>query len=456
MTRQFRITLLFTSALSLLLAIRVTPSAALEIKRETLKNGAIVLISEQHSLPMVTVAIAFDGGARRDPPGKDGLASLTARCLTLGTKDMDAADFNRKVDFMGSSVSVDASEDFAEAGITSLKHYEDDTLALLAAVLRSPALRDEDILRKRAEMVAAIKSAEQDPGYVAGAAFRKFLFGDRPYGHPPEGTADSVSRLTPDDVRSFYHQHYRLGSAVIAVVGDVTADAIKAELDKDLPGPTGTVAPQTPPSPLVVPPGIHVKMINRNVAQANLILGSPGLARSSPDYYRFKVMDYILGSGGFASRLMKTVRSKAGLAYSISSGAEAGTFVGSFQIVLETKNVSTNQALMLIIEQLKEIRDKPVTDDELSSAKKFLIGSFPLNLDRQSAIADYLLTLQIYNLGLDYIDRYPKYIEAVTREDVQQVARKFIHPDAMILVAVADQSQAKIDVDALQRAARGE
>jgi len=166
-------------------------------------------------------------------------------------------------------------------------------------------------------------------------------------------------------------------------------------------------------------------------------------------------MDYILGEGGFASRLMKVVRSKAGLAYSISSGAGAGEFTGSFRVVLETKNQSANQALNLIIGQLKEIRDKPVTDQELSSAKKFLIGSFPLNLDRQSSIADYLLTLQLYNLGLDYTDRYPARIEAVTKDDVQQVARKYIHPDAMILVAVTDKDQAKIDDAALQKAASG-
>jgi len=443
------------AAIAAALTFKVTPSAALEIKRETLSNGAILLVSSQNALPMVTMAIGFDAGARRDPPGKPGLASLTASCLTLGTKDLSEEDFDRKVDFMGSTVSVDASEDFAEAGMTSLKRYEHDTLALLASQLQAPALRDEDILRKRAEIVAGIESAQQDPGYVAEVAFRKLLFGDQPYGHPPEGTADSVSHLTPDDVRKFYHQYYRLGSAVIAVVGDVDDDQIKAELEHDLPGPTGTVAPQTPPPPPVVAPGIHVTVINRDVAQANLILGAAGIARANPDYYRFQVMDYILGEGGFASRLMKVVRSKAGLAYSISSGAEAGEFTGSFRVVLETKNESANQALNLIFGQLKEIRDKPVADQELSSAKKFLIGSFPLNLDRQSSIADYLLTLQLYNLGLDYTERYPARIDAVTKDDVQQVARKYIHPDAMILVAVTDKDQAKIDADALQKAASG-
>jgi zinc protease len=434
--------------------ILLTPKvcSALEIERTTLSDGAVLLVSEQHSLPMVTIIVAFDAGARRDPAGKAGLASLTARCLTLGTMAMTAAEFNRKVDFMGSSVTVGASEDFAEAGMTSLKRYQHDTLALMASVLRAPALRDEDIIRKRGEIVAEIQSAQQEPGYVASVAFRKQLFGDTPYGHPPEGTVDSVDRLTPDDVRDFYAKYYRMGSAVIAVVGDVKANEIKAELEKELAEPSGKVAPQAAPPAPAVPPGVHLIAINRNVAQANLILGSAGIARSNPDFYRFKVMDYILGSGGFASRLTKVVRSKAGLAYSISSGALAGIFVGSFRIVLETKNRSANEALRLIFQQLRDIREKPVSSQELAAAKKFLIGSFPLSLDRQSSIADYLLMTELYHLGVDYMNTYKTRIAEVSIADVQKVAQKYIHPDAMLLVAVANQSEAKIDVDALQRA----
>jgi zinc protease len=420
-----------------------------------LKNGAVLLVSEQHQLPMVTMAIAFDAGSRRDPKGKAGLSALTASCLTLGTKELNAAQFNQKVDFMGSSVSVSAGPDYAEAGFTSLKKYQDDTLHLLAAALTEPGLRDADITRKRDERVAAIKANEEQPSYVAGVTFRKALFGDTPYGHPSEGTADSVAKLAPADVRAFYHEYYKMGGAVIAVVGDVKPEEIKAKLEKEFATLGGSVPPQAEPPALSVAPGIHPTLINRNVVQATLILGSGGIARANPDFYRVQVMNYILGAGGFASRLMKVVRSKSGLAYGISSGFEAGRFPGSFTVVTQTKNRSSNEALRLILQQLREIQEHPVSNAEMASAKRYLVGSFPLKIDRQSSIASFMLQVELYGLGLDYADRYPKLIDAVTKADVQRVAQKYLHPDAMLLVAVANQGEAKINVAELQKVASG-
>lgn len=438
-----------------LIAAFAAPAGALEIKRSVLANGAVLLISEQHQLPMVTVTIAFDAGARRDPAGKAGLASLTASSLTLGTKDLSATQFNQKVDFMGSSVSVGAGTDYAQASFTSLNKYEDATLDLLAAALTGPALSDAEITRKRDERVAAIKAEEEQPDYVAGVAFQKALYGNTPYGHPSAGTAESVAKLTPQDVRDFYHAHYKIGGAVIAVVGDVKADEVKARLEKAFDALKGTVPPQAVPPAPDVAPGIHPTLVDRSVVQATIIMGSGGIARSNPDYYRLQVMNYILGGGGFASRLMKIVRSKNGLAYGISSGFDAGKFTGSFAVNTQTKNKSTNEALQLIVEQLRDMQEHPVSDAELASAKKYLIGSFPLKLDRQSSIASFILQVELYGLGLDYADRYPKLIQAVTKDDILRVARKYVHPDALILVAVANQAQAAINVAKLKRVAEG-
>lgn len=438
-----------------LIAALAAPALALEIKRSVLPDGAVLLVSEQHQLPMVTMTIAFDAGARRDPQGKAGLASLTASCLTLGTKELSAAQFNQQVDFMGSTVAVGTGQDYAEASFTSLAKYQDATLRLLAAALTEPALSDSEITRKRDENVAAIKADEEQPDYVAGVAFRKALFGDTPYGHPGEGTAESVAKLTPQDVREFYRAHYKIGDAVIAVVGDVKAGEVKAKLEKALDSLKGSVAAQTEPPAPSVAEGIHPTLINRSVVQATIILGSGGIARSNPDYYRLQVMNYILGGGGFASRLMKVVRSKAGLAYGISSGFEAGKFAGSFAVDTQTKNGSSNETLQLILEQLRDIQQHPVTDAELASAKKFLIGSFPLKLDRQSSIASFMLQVELYGLGLDYAERYPTLIQSVTKADIQRVAREYLHPDALVLVAVANQTEAAINLANLKRVAAG-
>lgn len=422
----------------------VPDSHALEIKRMMLSNGAVLLVSEAHQLPMVTLSIAFDAGARRDPKGKEGLAELTARCLSQGTRQLTAPEFDQKVDFMGSSVGINAGRDYATAGMTTLKKYQAETLKLLAGILLEPGLRNADIERKRAEQIAGIKAAEEQPGYTAEVAFTRQIFGDSPYGHPDAGYAESVGKLTNDDVRNFYRDHYKLGGAVIAVVGDLNPDEIKASLEKLLTGLPGTVAPQTEPTMPKIPAGVHLHLIDRNVAQANLVIGFGGVARSNPDYYRLQVMNYILGGGGFSSRLMRVVRSKGGLAYSISSGFEPGKYPGSFAIVLQTKNQSASKAIDLILQQLREIQEKPVTDAELDGAKRFLIGSFPLKIDHQSAIAGFIQQLELYGLGLDYADRYPKLIGAVTRDDVLKVAREYLHPDAVTLVAVANQSEAKI------------
>lgn len=442
-------------ASAFLIAALAAPARALEIKRSVLPDGAVLLVSEQHQLPMVTMTIAFDAGARRDPAGKAGLAALTASCLTLGTKELSAAQFNQQTDFMGSSIAVSAGRDYAQASFTSLKKYQDDTLHLLAAALTEPALSDSEITRKRDERVAAIKAAEEQPDYVAGVAFSKALFGDTPYGHPDGGTAESVAKLTPQDVREFYRAQYKLGGAVIAVVGDVKAGEIKAKLQQALDALKGSVAAQAEPPAPSVAEGIHPTLINRSVVQATIILGSGGIARSNPDYYRLQVMNYILGGGGFASRLMKVVRSKAGLAYGISSAFDAGKFAGSFAVNTQTKNKSSNETLQLILEQLRDIQQHPVSDAELASAKKFLIGSFPLKLDRQGSIASFMLQVELYGLGLDYAERYPKLIDAVTKADIQRVAQKYLHPDALVLIAVANQAAAAINVANLKRVAAG-
>jgi zinc protease len=420
---------------------------ALEVKRIKLDNGMIVLVSPQHNLPMVTAAIAFDAGARRDPKGKEGLAHLCADSLMEGTSKMSADELNRKVDFLGSSMDVGAGSDYATASFTSLKRYWRDTLKLLSGVLTDPGLRDADIARKQAEQIAGLKAAEEEPDYVAQITFLKDVFGQgAPYGHLPDGTVDTVQKLSAQDVHSFYHEFYRPEAAVAAVVGDISEDEVVKALGEELAPLKGEVAAQKAPENPPLAAGAHLTAINRDVAQANIVLGFDGIARSNPDYYKLQVMNYILGGGGFASRLVKEVRSKAGLVYSIASYFQAALFPGSFQVVLETKNKSANQAIAMVLEQMRRIQESPVSDAELESAKKFLVGSFPLKLDTQNSIVQFLLQVQIYGLGLDYIDRYPGYIRAVTKEDVQRVARQYLHPDSYVLVAVANQSEAGIKV----------
>ena len=432
----------------LALNLFATSANALDIKRTTLSNGAVLLVSEQHLLPMVTLAIAFDAGSRRDPKGKEGLAELTANSLTQGTKDLTATEFDQKSDFMGSEISVGAGRDSAEASFTCLKKYEDQTLGLLVQTLTDPGLRPADIERKRAEMVAAINAEEESPHYVAQVTFTKKLFGDdHPYGHPAEGFKDTTSKLTAQDVINFYHDYYKMGGAIIAVAGDVTTDEIKDKLEKEFAALKGTVPQQPAPPAPTVAPGLHPILIDQNVAQANVVLGFGGVERSNPDYYKLQVMNHILGGGGLTSRLMREVRSKKGLVYGIGSAFDAGKFPGSFVAMLQTKNKSANEAIAATLEQLRAMQEQPVTDDELSGTKKYLIGSFPLKFDTLGKIDSFMLQVELYGLGLDYPDRYPKLVGDVTKDDVQASAKKYLHPDGALLVVVANQQEAAIKLD---------
>jgi len=432
------------------LSLFATRANALDMKRVTLSNGAVLLVSEQHLLPMVTFAIAFDAGSRRDPKGKEGLADLTADSLTQGTTDLTATEFNQKVDFMGSEVSVGAGRDTADASFTSLKKYEDQTLSLLAQILTNPGLRPADIERKRAELVASINAEEESPHYVAEVTFAKTLFGpDHPYGHPPEGFKETTAKLTPQDVTEFYHDFYKMSGAVIAVAGDVTVDEIKPKLEKQFASLQGSVPQQPAPPAPAVAPGLHPVLIDQNVAQANVVLGFGGVERSNPDYYKLQVMNHILGGGGLTSRLMQEVRTKKGLAYGVGSAFDAGKFPGSFQTILQTKNKSANEAIAGVFQQIRAMQEQPVTDDELSQTKKYLVGSFPLKYDSMGKIDSFMLQVELYGLGLDYPERYPKLVGDVTKDDVLAGAKKYLHPDAAILVVVANQQEAAIKVDSL-------
>lgn len=434
----------------LVLSFFATRADALDMKRMMLSNGAVLMVSEQHLLPMITVEMAFDAGSRRDPKGKEGLAELTANSLTQGTKDLTATEFNQKVDFMGSEVGIIASRDFANASFVSLKKYEDQTLSLLAQVLTNPGLRPADIERKRAEMVAGINAEEESPRYVAEVTFGKTLFGaDSPYGHPSEGFKETTGKLTPEDVTKFYHEFYKIGGTIIAVAGDVNAEEFKAKLEHQFAALQGAVAAQpAPPAPNIAP-GLHPVLINQNVAQANVVLGFGGIERANPDYYKLLVMNHILGGGGLTSRLMKEVRSNKGLAYGVGSGFDGGKFPGSFRAILQTKNKSANEAIAEVLHQLRLMQEKPVTGEELGQTKKYLVGSFPLKYDTLGKIDSFMLQVELYGLGLDYPERYPKIVENITSDDVLAGAKKYLHPDAAILVVVANQEEAAIKVDSL-------
>ena len=414
------------------------------VQRTVLPNGLVLLVSEEHSLPFLTFQLLIDSGAWRDPSGKEGLAHLTARGLLLGTSKRTVNAINEELDFMGASLSSSSGRDYATLNLKVLKKDLDKGLDLFMEVLTQPTFPEEEIRREIEKTLAAIQSEEDQPEEVAEKEFEKNLFLNSPYAHPVEGTKESVSGLTGEEVVRFFHSYYHPNSAVLTVVGDITNDELKMKLIPLLQKWPMSEIPKLPFITQFEKEQKTVK-INRPITQANVVLGHAGVSRENPDFYAITVMNYILGGGGFASRLMEEIRNKRGLAYSVASFFDPGKHPGSFQIVLQTKNASAREAISLSLQQMERIQRELVSEKELEGAKKYLIGSFPMRLDTQAKLANFLIQVEYYGLGLDYPERYPSLIQSVTREEVLRVAKKYLHPKNMIQVVVANLKEAGMD-----------
>jgi zinc protease len=414
------------------------------VQRAVLSNRLVLLVSEEHSLPFVTFQLLIDSGSWKDPSGEEGLSSLTARGLLLGTSKRTANQINEELDFMGASLNSSSGRDTAALTLRILKKDLDKGMDLLMEVLTQPTFPEEEIRREIEKTLAAIQSEEDQPEQVAEKEFLKTLFMNSPYGHPVEGTKESIPKLTREGVIRFYRSYYHPNSAILTVVGDITGEEMKTILVPRLEKwPMGEI-PKLPFMTKFENEQKTVKL-DRPITQANVILGHAGVNREDPDYYALTVMNYILGGGGFASRLMEEIRNKRGLAYSVASFFDAGKYPGSFQIALQTKNASAREAIALSLQQMERIQKDLVSEKELEGAKKYLIGSFPMRLDTQGKLAAFLTQVEYYSLGLDYAKKYPALIRSVTREDVLRVAKKYLHPQKYLLVVVANLKEAGMD-----------
>lgn len=414
-----------------------------QVVESTLPNGATLLVSEQHNLPMVLVSIIVDAGARRDPANLAGLANLTAQLLTEGTTKRSAAEIKDAIDFVGGSLGAGAATDYASISLQVLRKDLDIGLELMADVLLHPIFQAAELERRREAILASIRAGRDNPSEVANRAFRRAIHGTEPYGHSVAGDEETVPRIGRGDVREFYRQYYRPEGAAVIVVGDITAAEARRRIETALRAWRGSSGAK-----FVYPdqarPDVRKVHIDKAVSQASIILGHPGIARDTPDFEAISVMNYILGLGGFSSRLMESVRTKAGLAYSVTSYFTLNKAPGSFRVEMQTKNESAADAIALARAEVERIRTEEVSDEELDDAIRYLTGSYPLRLDSNSNIADFIAQVWLHDLGFDYADRYIERVKAVTKEDVLRVAKKYLHPDEFVEVIVADLSQAKL------------
>ena len=413
-------------------------------KRIVLENGMVLLLSERHTIPSVTINMLIKAGQVSEPSDKAGLAHITAGLLTEGTKKRNSSQIAEEIEFVGGGIGASGGDDSASVNLTILKKDLDLGLDILSDILLNPVFSEEEIMRKVKETKASIEKEKENPSAVAGKEFAKTVFGDHPYGRPTEGLPETLDRIIRDDIVRFHAAHYIPNNTIMAVVGDVTEKEIVSKLNRYLKewNKREVVNPVFPPVKSLNQK--IVKPINKKITQANIVLGHIGIERENPDYYAAYVMNYILGGGGFTSRLMDNIRDNKGLAYDVHSYFAPMKYSGYFNVGVQTKNESANVAIEEVLKEMERIRKEPVTDKELEDAKAYLTGSFPLKLDTNKKIAGMLTAIEFFNLGLDYPDRYPKMINSLTKDDILRVARKYLNPDNYIMVVVGDLEKAGI------------
>jgi zinc protease len=429
------------------ISLFIFPSAAdaLEVKRSVLQNGLTLLVVERHHLPIVKVTIGIRAGSLREPEEKAGLASLTAGLLTSGTKTRKASRINEEIEFVGASLSGSGGDDYITVQLSVLKKDIELGFDLLSDVIQNPLFPEDELDKKRERIKGSLKAREEDPGFVASREFKKAVFGTHPYGRLITGTAETLDMIKRNDLIDFHSRYYVPNNSLMAVVGDISSEEVGRLLDTYF----SQWRLKKIEALLVKEPEKTKKgktiTVDKDLTQANIILGHGGIKRDNPDYYTVSVMNYILGGGGFASRLMQNIREEKGLAYDIHSFFSADRYGGSFRVGLQTKNESANTAIKEILKEIKEIRSTMVSDIELSDAQAFLTGSFPMRIETSSRIANFLVAVEYYGLGIDYIENYPVFINAVTKKDVLRVAEKYLDPENIVLVVVADKDRVSVE-----------
>jgi zinc protease len=422
--------------------------AALPIQKWQQPSGAQVWLIESPSLPMVDVNVDFDAGDRRDPADKAGLAGITADMTSKGIEARDgepALDENQLGEAwadLGASFGGSAGEDRMSFRLRTLTYP--DLLAravkLASRELGEPAFPEAIWQRERQRTIAAIREANTRPGTIAARAFGTAVYGGHPYGF--DTTEETVNRISVQDMRDFYKALLpcRAKVSIVGAVSRQQADQIATTLLSHL---QNTACQPLPPVPEV--PALTAS-VERHIpftsAQAHVLIGQPGYKRSDPDYFPLLVGNYILGGGGFVSRLTEEVRQKRGLSYSVYSYFAPGMHAGAFTLGLQTRPDQAAEAVKVSRDVLRRFIAEGPTEAELKAAKDFMIGGFALRIDSNGKLLDNLANIAWYDLPLDYLDTWTKQVEKVTAAQIKAAFARKLQPDRMVTVVVGDSNVA--------------
>ena len=429
----------------------VNALAGIPIVQWTQASGARVYLVESPAIPMVDVRVEFDAGTRRDPPGKAGLASVTATLLSQGAR---ASGANAALDEnalgeawadLGASFGAGASTDRMSFSLRSLTYPDllPKAVSLAARLMGEPSFPADIWLRNQQRIAASIKEANTRPATLAGRAFANAVYGTHPYGN--EVTEASLANITLEDMKTLHASAVLPCRAVVTIVGALTraqADDLVGQLFSRIKSPPSTSAgnahcPSLAPVPEVAQMAAAAnEKITFDSAQAHVLIGQPGFKRDDPDFFALTVGNYILGGGGFVSRLYAEVREKRGLSYSVYSYFSPAMHAGAFTIGLQTRPDQASQAVQVSRDVLSKFMVEGPTAVELKAAKDNLIGGFALRIDTNAKLLDNVANIAWYRLPLDYLDTWTQAVDKVTLADIRAAFTRKLQLDKMATVVV--------------------
>lgn len=427
--------LIVVPAAAVAIVLFVGHASAVQVERVVSKGGIEAWFVRDTSVPVLSIEFLFRGGAALDPKDKTGLANLTASLLDEGAGDMDSQAFQERLQNLSIQLDFDTGYDSFGGSLKTLTRNLDEATRLLRLAMMEPRFDADAIERMTSEIVTSIKLRASRPGYLARRVWQQAVFPHHPYGRTLSGSEATLRNIEVADLRAFVKSHLAKDRLIIGVCGDITAEKLGVLLDKVFGGLPETGGPIGVAE--AAPEGIgYTFVLDRQVPQSVAVFGMPGLKRDDPDFYAAYVMNHILGGGSFSSWLYEEVREKRGLAYSIYSYLQPRKDAPFWMGSVATANAGMAKSVALIRSQVEKMRKDGVTDAELENAKLYLTGSFPLRFTSSDRIANGLVHLQYDNLGIDYYDHRNGYIDAVTKEDIARVVKRFLDPSKLTFSVV--------------------
>jgi zinc protease len=424
----------FVLAACAAVALALPARAEIDIKEVTSPGGLTAWLVEDHSIPFVALEIRFRGGASLDAPGKRGATNLMTALLEEGAGELDARAFARETEALASSFGFSVGDDSLSVSARFLTENTDASVDLLRAALTEPRFDAEAIERVRTQVLQGIAADAKDPQAIGRRALNALVFGDHPYGSPYEGTAESVQALTRDDLVAAHEAVLARDRVYIGAVGDITEAQLASLIDELLGGLPETGAEMPPQADIDIPPGKTI--VEFDTPQSVAFFVQPGIDQDHPDYFTAAVLNQALGGGGFESRLTQEVRVKRGLTYGVYSYLApkdlGALYIGS----VSSANDRIAEAVEVIRDEWRKAAENGITEEELTNAKTYMTGEYPLRFDGNATIARIMVGMQMIGLPIDYIPTRNDRVEAVTLEGVKRVAGELLDPEGLHFVIV--------------------